>query len=53
MADAGGSAGGTGGKDVDVVAVIDGAPLGRSIVLVVALCAGVSFLDGFDILAIS
>jgi len=50
MASAGGSAG---GEEIDVVDVIDGAPLGRSIALVVALCAGVSFLDGFDILAIS
>ena len=50
---AGGAAGSASGKDVDVVAVNDGAPLGRGIVLVVALCAGVSFLDGFDILAIS
>ncbi|MBV8837899.1 MAG: hypothetical protein JO000_15280 [Alphaproteobacteria bacterium] len=50
---AGTTGGGTAGKQIDVVAVIDAAPLGRSILLVVALCAGVSFLDGFDILAIS
>jgi MFS transporter, AAHS family, 4-hydroxybenzoate transporter len=43
----------SGGKQVDVVGVVDGAPVGRLILIVVALCAGVSFLDGFDILAIS
>jgi AAHS family 4-hydroxybenzoate transporter-like MFS transporter len=41
------------GRQVDVVGVVDGAAIGRVIVLAVALCAGVSFLDGFDILAIS
>src|SRR4029079_13587153 len=40
-------------RQVDVVGVVDGAPVGRLILIVVALCAGVSFLDGFDILAIS
>jgi AAHS family 4-hydroxybenzoate transporter-like MFS transporter len=40
-------------RQVDVVGVVDGAPVGKLILLVVALCAGVSFLDGFDILAIS
>ncbi len=42
-----------GGRQVDVVGVVDGAPVGKVILAVVALCAGVSFLDGFDILAIS
>jgi len=41
------------GKQIDVVGVIDAAPVGRLIIGVVALCAGVSLLDGFDILAIS
>jgi len=41
------------GRQVDAVGVVDGAPVGRLIIAVVALCAGVSFLDGFDILAIS
>ena len=41
------------GKQVDVVSVVDGSSVGKVIILVVALCAGVSFLDGFDILAIS
>jgi AAHS family 4-hydroxybenzoate transporter-like MFS transporter len=41
------------GKQVDVVNVVDGSPVGKLILMVVALCAGVSFLDGFDILAIS
>jgi AAHS family 4-hydroxybenzoate transporter-like MFS transporter len=40
-------------RQVDAVGVVDGAPVGKLIILVVALCAGVSFLDGFDILAIS
>src|SRR6516164_6235690 len=40
-------------KQVDVVKVIDGAAIAKEIGIVVALCAGVSFLDGFDILAIS
>jgi len=44
---------GSEGRQVDAVGVVDGAPLGRLIFAVVALCAGVSFLDGFDILAIS
>ncbi len=43
----------TGGKQVDVVNIVDGSSVGKTIMLVVALCAGVSFLDGFDILAIS
>ncbi len=38
---------------VDVVAVVDSSRIGPLILGVVALCAGVSFLDGFDILAIS
>ncbi|MGH9809581.1 MAG: MFS transporter, partial [Terriglobia bacterium] len=41
------------GKQIDVVSVVDGSSVGKVIILVVALCAGVSFLDGFDILAIS
>jgi AAHS family 4-hydroxybenzoate transporter-like MFS transporter len=41
------------GRQVDAVGVVDGAPVGKLIIAVVALCAGVSFLDGFDILAIS
>ena len=41
------------GKQIDVVGVIDGSSIGGIIIGVVALCAGVSFLDGFDILAIS
>ena len=41
------------GKQVDVVSVVDNSSVGKVIILVVALCAGVSFLDGFDILAIS
>ena len=41
------------GRQIDAVGVVDGAPVGRLIIAVVALCAGVSFLDGFDILAIS
>ena len=41
------------GKQVDAVNVVDGSPVGKLIITVVALCAGVSFLDGFDILAIS
>ena len=40
-------------RQVDVVKVIDGAAIAKEIGIVVALCAGVSFLDGFDILAIS
>ena len=40
-------------RQVDAVGVIDAAPVGKLIIAVVALCAGVSFLDGFDILAIS
>ena len=40
-------------RQVDAVGVVDAAPVGRLIIAVVALCAGVSFLDGFDILAIS
>lgn len=41
------------GRRIDTVGIIDGASVGRLIGGVVALCAGVSFLDGFDILAIS
>src|SRR5512135_1459266 len=41
------------GRHVDAVKVVDGSSVGKTIILVVALCAGVSFLDGFDILAIS
>lgn len=41
------------GRQVDAVGVVDAAPVGKLIIAVVALCAGVSFLDGFDILAIS
>ncbi|MGN6572458.1 MAG: MFS transporter [Pseudolabrys sp.] len=44
---------GSEGRQVDAVGVVDGAPVGTLIIAVVALCAGVSFLDGFDILAIS
>jgi AAHS family 4-hydroxybenzoate transporter-like MFS transporter len=40
-------------KHVDVVKVLDSAPVGKSTILVIALCACVSLLDGFDILAIS
>lgn len=43
----------TSGRQVDAVSIVDGSSVGRLIVIVVALCAGVSFLDGFDILAIS
>lgn len=45
--------GATVAKPIDVVAVIDSSKVGPLILGVVALCAGVSFLDGFDILAIS
>lgn len=38
---------------VEIVEVLDGALIRNSTILVVALCAGVSLLDGFDILAIS
>jgi MFS transporter, AAHS family, 4-hydroxybenzoate transporter len=40
-------------RQVDVVKVVDGAAIGKETIIVAALCAGVSFLDGFDILAIS
>ena len=40
-------------RQIDVVNVVDGSSVGKLILMVVALCAGVSFLDGFDILAIS
>ncbi len=40
-------------RQIDVVNVVDGSSVGKLILIVVALCAGVSFLDGFDILAIS
>jgi AAHS family 4-hydroxybenzoate transporter-like MFS transporter len=42
-----------GGTAVDVVAVMETARISPFLVAMVALCAGVSFLDGFDILAIS
>src|SRR5665213_936365 len=42
-----------GGRQIDAVNVVDSASVGKLILTVVALCAGVSFLDGFDILAIS
>ena len=42
-----------GGATLDIVAVMDGARISPFIIAMVALCAGVSFLDGFDILAIS
>lgn len=41
------------GRQVDAVSIVDGSAVGKIIIAVVALCAGVSFLDGFDILAIS
>jgi AAHS family 4-hydroxybenzoate transporter-like MFS transporter len=41
------------GGTVDVVAVMDSARISPFVIAMVALCAGVSFLDGFDILAIS
>jgi MFS transporter, AAHS family, 4-hydroxybenzoate transporter len=41
------------GRQVDAVKIVDGSSVGKLIIIVVALCAGVSFLDGFDILAIS
>jgi len=41
------------GRKIDVVSVVDDSSVGKFILIVVALCAGVSFLDGFDILAIS
>jgi AAHS family 4-hydroxybenzoate transporter-like MFS transporter len=41
------------GRQVDAVGVVDGAPVGKLIIAVVLLCAGVSFLDGFDNQAIS
>src|SRR5262245_59425323 len=41
------------GRQVDVVKIVDDAPVGKLIAVVVGLCAGVSLLDGFDILAIS
>lgn len=40
------------GRQVDVVGVVDGASIGRLIVVVVALSAGVPFLDGATGLAI-
>src|SRR4051794_36420448 len=40
-------------KHVDVVKIIDSAPVGKSTIIIIALCACVSLLDGFDILAIS
>jgi MFS transporter, AAHS family, 4-hydroxybenzoate transporter len=41
------------GRLVDVANVVDDSSVGNLIIIVVTLCAGVSFLDGFDILAIS
>jgi AAHS family 4-hydroxybenzoate transporter-like MFS transporter len=41
------------GRKIDAVGIVDEASIGRLIITVVLLCAGVSFLDGFDILAIS
>jgi AAHS family 4-hydroxybenzoate transporter-like MFS transporter len=43
----------SGGRKVDAVGIVDESSIGRLIITVVILCAGVSFLDGFDILAIS
>jgi AAHS family 4-hydroxybenzoate transporter-like MFS transporter len=40
-------------RQVDVVSIVDSSSVGAVNVIVVVLCAGVSFLDGFDILAIS
>ena len=45
--------GASGAKQIDIVEVMDAARIGSVILGVVVLCAGVSFLDGFDILAIS
>lgn len=41
------------GRAVDVVSVVDASRISPFIWAMVALCAGVAFLDGFDILAIS
>jgi AAHS family 4-hydroxybenzoate transporter-like MFS transporter len=41
------------GRRVDAVGIVEQAPVGRLVITIVLLCAGVSFLDGFDILAIS
>ena len=43
----------TGGRKVDAVKIVDEASIGKLVITLVILCAGVSFLDGFDILAIS
>lgn len=43
----------TAGKAIDVVSIVDASRVNSFIWRMVALCAGVSFLDGFDILAIS
>src|SRR4051812_35498049 len=43
----------TAGRTIDVVAVVDASRISPFTFAMVALCAGVSFLDGFDILAIS
>jgi MFS transporter, AAHS family, 4-hydroxybenzoate transporter len=40
-------------RQVDVVKFVDSSAIAKEIIIVAALCAGVSFLDGFDILAIS
>src|SRR3954468_12684393 len=41
------------GRTIDVVAVVDASRISPFTFAMVTLCAGVSFLDGFDILAIS
>jgi MFS transporter, AAHS family, 4-hydroxybenzoate transporter len=40
-------------EKVDAVKIVDEASIGKLVITLVILCAGVSFLDGFDILAIS
>jgi MFS transporter, AAHS family, 4-hydroxybenzoate transporter len=40
-------------RQIDAVKIVDDSSIGKLIIGVVALCGGVSFLDGFDILAIS
>src|SRR5215813_1220408 len=41
------------GRKIDAVKIVDEASIGKLVITLVILCAGVSFLDGFDILAIS
>jgi AAHS family 4-hydroxybenzoate transporter-like MFS transporter len=41
------------GKNVDVVAVMDSAPVSRFVLSIVIWCGAVALLDGFDTLAIS